>query len=80
MSYQQNKTLARRWLEEVMNKKKRAAIDELFATNFVDHDLPPGRASCSAEVCRAKIGRSDMTAFSVSDKSSLGKTSRFHFF
>ncbi len=44
MSTEQNKTLARRWLEEVINKKNLTAIDELFATNLVDHALPPGLA------------------------------------
>lgn len=41
MSTEQNKTLARRWLEEVMNRKNLAAVDELFATNLVDHAVLP---------------------------------------
>ncbi len=35
MSTAQNKTLARRWLEEVINRKNLAAVDELFATYLV---------------------------------------------
>jgi hypothetical protein len=44
MSTEQNKTLVRRWLEEVINRKNLAAVDELFATNLVDHALPPAIA------------------------------------
>ncbi len=47
MSTEQNKTLVRHWLEEVINRKNLAAVDELFATNLVDHALPPGLASGS---------------------------------
>lgn len=32
------KTLSRRLFEEVWNNKNRAAIDELFAANYVHHD------------------------------------------
>ena len=42
MSTEDNKALMRRFLEEVFNKKKLAAIDEFLAPNHVDHTLPPG--------------------------------------
>ena len=42
MGIDQNKALARRFLEEVMNKGDVDVIDELSAPNFVDHSLPPG--------------------------------------
>lgn len=35
MSTEQNKAIARRWSEEIWGKGNLAAIDELFATNFV---------------------------------------------
>jgi len=35
MSTEENKTIARRWNEEVWGKGNLAVIDELFATNFV---------------------------------------------
>ncbi len=41
MSTEDNKTLMSRFLEEVFNKKKLAALDEFIAPNQVDHTLPP---------------------------------------
>jgi steroid delta-isomerase-like uncharacterized protein len=40
-----NKALVRRYVEEVLNKKNLALIDELFASNFIDHDssMPEAR-------------------------------------
>ncbi len=40
----QNETLARRYIEEVFNKGDVAAIDELVATDFTEHDPYPGQA------------------------------------
>lgn len=42
MSTEQNKTQAHRFMEEVMNKGNMAAVDELTAEHFVDHQAPPG--------------------------------------
>ena len=33
-----NKALVRRYVEEVLNKKNLALIDELVAPTFIDHD------------------------------------------
>jgi steroid delta-isomerase-like uncharacterized protein len=41
---EQNKTLARRFYDEVMNKKNLNAIDELGSPDFVDHSAMPGQA------------------------------------
>ncbi len=41
MSTEDNKALMSRFLEEVFNKKKLAALDEFIAPNQVDHTLPP---------------------------------------
>jgi steroid delta-isomerase-like uncharacterized protein len=38
MSAEDNKTLVRRYVEEVLNRKNLAIVDELFAPTFVDHD------------------------------------------
>jgi predicted ester cyclase len=39
----ENKALFRRFMEEVANNKNLGAIDELMATDFVEHEqLPPG--------------------------------------
>lgn len=38
MSIEQNKALVRRYVEEVLNQKNLAIVNELFATTFVDHD------------------------------------------
>ena len=40
----ENETLARRYVEEVFNKGDVAAIDELVATDFTEHDPYPGQA------------------------------------
>src|SRR5690348_18014673 len=48
MSIEENKAIMRRWLEEATNAKQLEAVDEVFATAFVDHgalpDQPPGPA------------------------------------
>ena len=42
MSAEQNKAIARRFIEEVWNNQNLAAVDELYAPNAVEHrDLPP---------------------------------------
>lgn len=40
---QQNKTLTRRFYDEVFNQKKLATVDELCAPSFVDHSPAPGQ-------------------------------------
>lgn len=41
MDTEDNKTLVRRFIEEVFNNRNLAAIDEFLATNLIDHTLPP---------------------------------------
>ena len=41
MSTETNKALVRRWVEEVVNQKDLAAIDELFSPDFIDYTNPP---------------------------------------
>ena len=41
MSTEENKALARRWMEEIWGKGNVAAVDELFAPDFVFHYAPP---------------------------------------
>lgn len=45
MSIEENKALARRWLDEVWNKVNLAAVDELCATNFMFNYAAPGASS-----------------------------------
>jgi predicted ester cyclase len=42
MSTEENKAIARRLVEEVLNKGNMAAVEEYFASNYVDHAAPPG--------------------------------------
>ncbi|MFQ5901607.1 MAG: ester cyclase [Thermodesulfobacteriota bacterium] len=47
MSVEENKAIMRRWYEEVLNKGNLAVVDELIATDCVDHnplapELPAG--------------------------------------
>lgn len=41
---EQNKALARRFYEDIMNKKMVDAIDELCSQDFIDHSAFPGQA------------------------------------
>lgn len=40
---EQNKTLTRRFYEEVFNKKNLRTVDELCAPGFIDHNAAPGQ-------------------------------------
>ncbi len=42
MGVTENKAAAKRLVEEVLNKGNLAATDQLFASNYVEHGLPPG--------------------------------------
>jgi steroid delta-isomerase-like uncharacterized protein len=42
MSTEENKVLALRLVEEVINQGRMTTIDELIAADAVDHSLPPG--------------------------------------
>lgn len=44
MSLDENRLLVKRWGEEIWSKGNLAAIDELFAPDFVCHGQPPGVA------------------------------------
>jgi predicted ester cyclase len=56
MRSEQSKRFIRRAFEEIINKGNVAVIDELFATDFVDHsgdsDAPPGPARTKQAVIR----------------------------
>ncbi len=40
MSVEENKAIAHRWYDEAFNKHRVAAIDELYAPDFVTHNNP----------------------------------------
>ena len=42
MSTEENKALALRLVEEVINQGKLSTLDELIAADAVDHSIPPG--------------------------------------
>jgi predicted ester cyclase len=42
MSTEENKALARRYIEDIWNKQNLALVDELFSADYVHHSLPPG--------------------------------------
>ena len=42
MGTQENKAIATRFLEEIMNRGNVSLIDEFSGPNFVDHSAPPG--------------------------------------
>lgn len=41
---EENKSLVRRFVDEMLNRRNPAVIDELVAPDFVDHDAPAGQA------------------------------------
>lgn len=51
----ENKAIARRVFEDVWNKNNLDAIDELYAPDVVNHELPPGLPS-GAEGTKAYFG------------------------
>ncbi len=42
MSLEENKTLLRSYMEEVLNKGNLNAVDRYYASNCIDHSAPPG--------------------------------------
>ena len=38
MSAEENKALARRWAEDIMNQRNLDVVDEIYASDFVAHD------------------------------------------
>lgn len=42
MTVEENKAIARRWMEEIWQEASAAAVDELLAPDFVFHYAPPG--------------------------------------
>ncbi len=48
----ENKAIVRRYVEEVLNKKNLALIDELFASTFIDHDTSMPEAKGPAGIKR----------------------------
>ena len=40
----ENKTIARRYLQEAINQRNMDVLDEIFAPEFVDHTAVPGQA------------------------------------
>jgi steroid delta-isomerase-like uncharacterized protein len=42
MSAEHNKAIVRRLVDEAQSKHNLAVVDELLATEFVDHSVPPG--------------------------------------
>ena len=49
MSTEENKALVRHYVEEVWNKGNVAAVDELFAPNYVDHHDAPANTRMPAQ-------------------------------
>lgn len=61
MSIEQNKVVARRFVEEVFGGSA-GAVDEIVAEDFVPHSwgsMPPGREALKAAQARASAGLSD---------------------
>ena len=56
MSLDQNKALIRRFNDEAWNKGNLAVVDELFASNWVSHNAPPGMPPRRAGLRRRRGG------------------------
>ena len=44
MPPRENKALVHRFIEEMINQKDVAVIDQFFAANYVEHNPPPGQS------------------------------------
>jgi predicted ester cyclase len=42
MSVEENKALVHRFVEEIIHQNNLAEVDQIFASNYVNHILPPG--------------------------------------
>ncbi len=62
MSEENNEALVRKFYDEVWNKGNLAAADEVFADDYVRHDLRPGNPSPGPEG-QKKIARDFRNAF-----------------
>ena len=64
MSVEKNKAIARRYQEEVWGKGNLALLDELLASDYVDHSLPatmdPSFAGAKAAAVPARPGRLEL--------------------
>ena len=47
MSIEQNKSIVRRWIEEVWNKGNVAVIDEVYAPDYIQHEPAPETVNSS---------------------------------
>lgn len=56
MTTESNKTLIRKWIDEGWNKGNAAIIDEVYATNFVQHDPGSPLPVNSAETFKLYFG------------------------
>jgi steroid delta-isomerase-like uncharacterized protein len=61
MSAEQNKSIVRRWIEEGWNKHNLAVIDDVYATDFVQHEPEPQTVN-SSEALKQYVG-AYLTAF-----------------
>jgi predicted ester cyclase len=72
-----NKTLVRRYYEEVLNKRDPALVEELFAQNYVYHisvappNLPPGLEGFKQLVTEFLSGYTNLH-FSIEDQVAVG--------
>lgn len=76
-----NKAVYRRFVEEVINQGNLAIIDELYAPDYVDHDLPPGAGGGLDGVRRVqqlfRVGFPDVQ-FTIEDMVAEGDTVASH--
>jgi predicted ester cyclase len=63
MTIEQNKAIARRFIEEIFVRQDPDAVDELVAPDFLPHDwglAPQGREAIRGAIKRASAGLSDV--------------------
>lgn len=72
MSTEQNKSIVRHWIEEGWNKGNLAVVDEVYASNYVQHDPPSPAPPVSSSVALKQYVTAYRTAlpdvhFSIDD-------------
>ena len=61
MSTEQNKSIVRRWIEEGWNKGNLAVIDQVYGTDYIQHEPAPERVT-NSEALKQYVG-AYLTAF-----------------
>jgi len=61
MSTEQNKAVVRRFIEQVLNNRDTALVDEIFAPDYANHMVPGGREGFKQFIAMMRSAYPDLT-------------------